>query len=190
MKLNEKVPILNAHACGGWRGLTYVNSREAFLHSYKVGFRNIEVDVACTSDDRFVIRHGAKFGQHLKENYSLVEFYSLVYKTPMTFADVIELMQRFIDLKVMFDFHPGLFNRNCPEMMSKFAKELINAGDDICDRSLIEVYSAVNAAAVIRTGFKNVQFGWMNGQLDGRIDLAMPPPPLNDFDKCMRFCAE
>lgn len=181
------IPVLNAHAGGGWRGVAYTNSKEAFEHSYKIGFRNIEVDVALTSDDEFVVRHGTGF----REKYTKVDFLrGGAYKTSLTVDDVLAFMKVHQDVHVMFDFHPGLFNRNCPEEVKRFAQRLMkSAGEGISRRILIEVYSKANALALLGTGFRNVIFGWMDGHM-GRVDFAPPPPPLDEFEVCMRFCSE
>lgn len=186
MKLSD-IPVLNAHACGGWRGMPYTNSKEALENSYLIGFRHIEVDVSLTVDNEYVIRHGTDF----QEKYTKLDFLQGgTYKTSLTMENVLSFMRTHQDIRVMFDFHPGLFNRNCPGEVKRFASLLIELGGmDICQRSLVEVYSEVNALALLEIGFGQIIFGWMEGRAN-RIDFAPPPPPLNDFRTCIRFCAK
>ncbi|MBI3319369.1 MAG: hypothetical protein HYZ89_02110 [Candidatus Omnitrophica bacterium] len=49
--------ILIAHALGGIDGITYTNSREAFLRNYQDGRRWFEVDLALTKDGDLVCFH-------------------------------------------------------------------------------------------------------------------------------------
>ena len=51
---------LIAHAAGGIDRFPYTNSKEAYLNSYKNGFRLFEIDISITSDEKLVARHDWK----------------------------------------------------------------------------------------------------------------------------------
>lgn len=49
---------LMAHAFGGMDGKTYHNTLAAFEHGMKEGYKNFEIDLSYTTDDRLVLSHG------------------------------------------------------------------------------------------------------------------------------------
>lgn len=99
------------HALGGLDDLTYLNSRESFINYYDKGCRLFEVDLTRTSDGAWVCRHNWKesLGQWEGEErkvLSLDEFLSTpIYGkyTPMTFEDLLKLLDEYPDAFVMLD---------------------------------------------------------------------------------------
>ena len=99
------------HALGGLDNLTYLNSRESFINYYDKGCRLFEVDLTQTSDGAWVCRHNWKesLGQWEGEErkvLSLDEFLSTpIYGkyTPMTFEDLLKLLDEYPDAFVMLD---------------------------------------------------------------------------------------
>lgn len=166
---------LNAHAFGAWQGKTYTNSKEAFENSYKNGFRIFETDISETSDQKFVAKHLWNESDYINlemdfnpENpvLSEKEFLSrrLLAKTtsgatPLSLNGVFELMKKYPDATVMFDFLPGMFDKNNPALMERFASFFTDP--DIARRSIIEVYSVQNALALKKAGFENIQL-WID----------------------------
>ena len=57
---NGGQPPLIAHAGGGIKGLTYMNSLEAIEFNYALGHRYFELDFSWTSDDQLVLIHDWK----------------------------------------------------------------------------------------------------------------------------------
>ena len=152
-----KIPVLNAHALGGWHGRTYVNSREAFLAAYRRGFRHFEVDISCTSDGCFVAKHG---GGRLHEHYSKDEFLSNSRwnEHRLTLEDIVALMVKYTSIEMMFDFHPCLYDLDCPDEMRRFLSALPEG--EIRSRCLVESYSVKNMLPVIEDGRVVPIFGW------------------------------
>ncbi|GAA0604890.1 hypothetical protein GCM10009001_22670 [Virgibacillus siamensis] len=102
---------LIAHAGGGINNHKYTNSKEAFLNSYKNGFRLFEFDLSLTSDNKLVARHGwdKSYGQELgilSEASTYNEFMNSTYYnkyTPMSFNMVLELLKEYPDIYVILD---------------------------------------------------------------------------------------
>lgn len=108
-----------AHAMGGIDSHPYTNSVEAFKVNYKKGYRLFEVDLLFTSDDVLVARHEwsesdyerfeqldlidlSQIEMNEREEYvpTSEQFLSMKINgqyTPMTFDDVIQLMQDYPD---------------------------------------------------------------------------------------------
>jgi glycerophosphoryl diester phosphodiesterase len=99
------------HALGGIDGLTYLNSRESFINYYDKGCRLFEVDLTQTSDGVWVCRHNWKesLGQWEGEERKVLsseEFLNTpIYGkyTPMTFEDLLKLLDEYPDAFVMID---------------------------------------------------------------------------------------
>ena len=100
-----------AHALGGINDKTYLNSKESFLAAYQMGCRLFEVDLTKTSDNVWVCRHSwnQSLGQWEGEDKQVLsseEFLSrpLFGKyTPMTFEDLLILLNDYPDAFVMLD---------------------------------------------------------------------------------------
>lgn len=166
----------NAHALGVWKGHTMTNSKEAFLNSYKTGFRFFEVDIHKTIDGQFVARH--LWTQQNADNLEIdfdpqnpiptqADFLKAKMLTqstqtgaaPLSLEDIFSLMETHPDATVMFDFLAGWENRADAALMKQFADKFTD--EKIARRSLIEVYSTHNALALKTAGFKNIQM-WID----------------------------
>lgn len=102
---------LIAHAAGGIDRFPYTNSKEAYLNSYKNGFRLFEIDISITSDEKLVARHDwkKKYGQDYQFNGDPItynDFINLKYHkkyTPMDFKMVLSIMKKHPDIHVIID---------------------------------------------------------------------------------------
>ena len=100
-----------AHALGGIGDKTYLNSKESFLAGYQMGCRLFEVDLVKTSDNVWVCRHSwyQSLGQWEGEERKVLsseEFLNTpIYgkNTPMTFEDLLKLLDEYPDAFVMID---------------------------------------------------------------------------------------
>mgnify|MGYP003312245091 CR=1 FL=1 len=151
-----KIPTLNAHALGGWHGRTYVNSKEAFETSYKLGYRHFEVDISCTVDGHFVAKHGSC----AREAYTKDDFLSNSsrHETRMLLEDVVSLLDDYGDMRIMFDFHPCYFDRTAVAQMERFLK-LLPQGEKR-KRCIVESYSTACMEPVVRDCGVIPMFGW------------------------------
>lgn len=111
--------FLVAHALGEIDRYTYTNSLEAFIESYSNGIRIFEVDLMLTSDKKLVLRHDwgndwfKEFKQEEKislekkdtvldlESFDKLKIYDNY--TPLSFNDLIILMNKYKDIKVIID---------------------------------------------------------------------------------------
>ncbi len=100
-----------AHALGGMDGKDYLNSREGFLFMYEQGVRLFELDLSRTSDGVWVCRHNwndpmGQWDGNGKKVLTEKEFrQSKIYGkyTPMTFEDLLKLLDEYPDAFVMID---------------------------------------------------------------------------------------
>lgn len=150
------LPMLNAHALGGWHGKTYLNTLEAFHAAYRKGFRNFEVDVACASDGVYCVTHGNRPVEHYSSKVFLAN--NRWNYTRILLRDVISLMQSHADITVMFDFHPCLYNLDNASEMRRFLAELPNG--DVRSRCIVEAYSFINMEPVVADGKVKAILGW------------------------------
>ena len=109
--------FLIAHALGEYNGAFYTNSNEAFENSYKRGFRQFEVDLTKTTDNKVVCFHA--YNQEIYEklhieqdNFTYDEFMSgKVFKEPryrfttLDLEQIIALMKKHKNIKVMMHLH-------------------------------------------------------------------------------------
>ena len=131
--------FLIAHALGENNGVFYTNSKEAFINSYKKGFRQFEVDLTKTTDNKVVCFHA--FNQkiyenlHIKQNnYTHDEFMSgkvfsaPEYKfTPIDLEQFVSLMKTHKNIKVMMHLH----SEKNPQTTQFLLNEIIKTvGDD------------------------------------------------------------
>ena len=126
------------HALGGLDDLTYLNSRESFINYYDKGCRLFEVDLTQTSDGVWVCRHNWKesLGQWEGEGRKVLyaeEFLNTpIYGkyTPMTFEDLLKLLDQHPDAFVMLDskqYSVRNYQRTL-EDYAKYREIAINAG--------------------------------------------------------------
>ena len=175
-----KIPTLNAHALGGWHGRTFVNSKEAFLSAYRKGFRDFEVDISCTNDGFFVAKHGST----VRESYSKDDFLanSRWNETRLLLEDVVSLMEKKPDVKMMFDFHPCFYDRDNPGEMQRFLAQLPSG--EMRSRCIVESYSMANMAPVLEDGIVIPMFGWT----PTRCNLSERESRITTVHGCVEWC--
>lgn len=142
------------HALGGIGDKTYLNSKESFLSSYKMGCRLFEVDLTKTSDGVWVCRHSwnQSLGQwkgEKKQVLSSEEFLSrpLYGKyTPMTLKDLMILLKEYPDAFVMLDSKQYSV-RNYQRTLEDYADYLEIAQDagvsEVAGQLIPEIYNQV-----------------------------------------------
>ena len=179
-----RTPTLNAHALGGWHGRVFVNSKEAFLSSYRHGFRDFEVDIACTSDGYFVARHGSA----AREAFSKEEFLSNSRwnETRMLLEDVVSLVKGHSDIRMMFDFHPCLYDPNNPCEMRKFLAQLPDG--EARKRCIVESYSIANMIPIIEDGIVAPMFGWTPNRGNLTISFTDADKQIATVHGCVEWC--
>jgi glycerophosphoryl diester phosphodiesterase len=171
--------LFNAHALGAWRGHVYTNSREAFIQSYKKGFRIFEVDIANTRDNEFVAIHtwhkssydnlelqfNGKNSILTKDEYLSQKLLSRTTTgaTPLALDDIFSLMREHSDTIVMFDLWPlvtGIYERTptCHISEENICNFIASFQDsEIAKRSIVEVYNPFDALSIKKMGFQNAQ---------------------------------
>lgn len=99
-----------AHGLGAVDGIPTLNCQEGFLAQYQQGVRVFEVDLRLTRDLQVVLRHDWRFGwqEEVGETAipTLEEFLSQPIQgkyTPMSFRDLLELMEAFPDICIITD---------------------------------------------------------------------------------------
>lgn len=139
-----------AHALGENNGVFYTNSKEAFINSYKKGFRQFEVDLTKTTDNKVVCFHA--FNQKIYENLHIKQknfthdefmseeiFSAPEYKfTPIDLEQFVSLMKTHKNIKVMMHLH----SEKNPQTTQFLINEIIKTiGDDkqIYDRIFIGI---------------------------------------------------
>ncbi len=133
------------HAGGGMDGTPYLNSQEGFLQNVQNGQKYIEVDFLYTSDDKIVASHLFEHndGYSIKNRPTYDEFnsYKLEGKyTGMTFEWLLEQLEIFKDVKIVFDTKESDSLAILKDML-----QIANDKDfDIYSRFIIQVYSLEN----------------------------------------------
>lgn len=145
-KMNSRETYLVAHALGGIDEKSYTNSLEALEYNYEKGYRTFEVDIAITSDNKLVARHGweedlAKwYNQDLlpsekNKPLSLNRFKELkIFSkyTPLSFKDIVEFMSKHKDMYLVTDTK----SMDGSEVKKQF--KLIVSECNSVDRSVLE----------------------------------------------------
>lgn len=139
-----------AHALGNYKKIPYTNSLEAFQNSYTKGFRQFEVDLTLTNDNKIIVFHGYNKNIYKKlnlkmKNFSYEDFMSkkITKKiskdiTPLDLQNFINLMKKHKNIKVMLHIHS---NQN-PQITEYVIKEIIketNSNPQILNRFLIGI---------------------------------------------------
>ena len=160
----------NAHAMGALHGVLYTNSLEAFRHWYARGVRHFEVDVNMTRDGAFVLSHDiTRVSSQSKKEFLADHRVGILNGGPLLctkgtqidLEDCFDLMLKYSDVHIMFDFQPAWHNDESDgvRFLERFCRGFIN--EKIFGRSLIEVGSLEHAKIVQDSGFKNVQL-WIS----------------------------
>lgn len=148
----EDYPVI-AHALGAVDGMTYLNAKESFIENYEKGYRLFEVDLTQTSDGVWVCRHSwnSPMGQwegEEKKVLSSKEFLSspLYGKyTPMTLADLFELLKEYPDAFVLLDSKQYSI-RNYQKTLEDYSEYLEIAiemdAEEVMGQLIPEIYNA------------------------------------------------
>lgn len=155
---------LIAHAGGGIDGKTYTNSVEAFKLNYENGFRLFEFDIAITSDNILVARHGwdDDIGQELidgnplKHQEFMDTFYYGQYQ-PMDFKMILELLEEYPDIYIILD--GKVESPEDVEVLYKLVGEAVKDLDERVLARLIPQMFYENDVEVIRNyGFRDLLY--------------------------------
>lgn len=138
---------LIAHGMGSLDGETTLNCLEGFRDRYERGVRVFEVDLRLTSDQKVVLRHDWRAGwqEGISETAvpTLEEFLDkplLGKYTPLSFRDLLELMEDYPDICVVTDskFTDAEIVRLQFEAMVRDARDL--GLSYLLDRVAVQVY--------------------------------------------------
>ena len=124
---------LIAHAMGGLEGRAYTNSLEAFHHSYDLGYRIFEVDMALTPEGALVLTHNGA-GPYDEFMRGTGEY------TRLDIRDLIALMREYPEIVVITDTKYA----QREEYLLQFTRILEAAGQadaSILQRIVPQVYS-------------------------------------------------
>lgn len=170
-----------AHALGEYNGIKYSNTKDAFEHSYKTGFRFFEVDLTITPDNEIVAFHSngsVKMQQELCNNLNLPfidssnmpnyqKFISLDFSDQITkeqlvqvdIREIINWLKKYQDIKILVHIQENNIPRKI-NALKKIAK-LADYDAKILDRIIVgtEVNPAKEIIEIKKLGyFKNVEF--------------------------------
>lgn len=152
-------PFMIGHAMGGLEDGNYSNSLEAFETNYKKGIRVFEADFSVTSDNVLILRHDWTKSRGQKglikyEGYipTYEEFmYTPLYGkyTPLSCADLIELMLEYEDIYVVTDTKDGEYDKVVTEfqMILDCATKLDALS--CLDRFIVQLYNDEMYDAVV-----------------------------------------
>ena len=150
-----------AHAMGSINNKTYTNSREAFVRSYDLGLRLMEVDFSFTKDKKLVCFHdGMENRIGLSADISEIsrcKFLELKMDEQYTLLDfegLLELMKEYPDVYIVTDIK-GSFTKGVVYMV-----KTINRNDpDLMNRIILKIYSSENLVYIRQNNdFKSVIF--------------------------------
>ena len=143
-----------AHALGSIGDISYTNSKEAFLRSYNLGLRLMEVDFSLTKDMRLVCFHyGMKKALNFDKNINMInesEFLSKKYLnkyTPLNLQKLLKLMKQHPDCYVITDFE---YNKKetFEVYLSKIVSLTRKYDAKLLKRFVIQIYSPEHLEAV------------------------------------------
>lgn len=152
------------HGCGSFRDTLHSNSLEAFNYWLARGVKFFEIDIAVTSDRKFIAL-GHMLNPHFLKNVEINPYtdksedkYSeswfmrnkLCRKTtggltPMNLESVVEKMAQNPDIIVMFDLW-GMWEQNDTRFFSQ--QLLDNSPDHVVRRCILEVYNKKMLAGI------------------------------------------
>jgi len=142
------------HGLGAYRGLRQTNTREAFDYWYQKGIRVFEIDMAHTMDDGYVaVAHGMDnvslgrleiallpeqrtYGWFMGQKLFAVSTKGL---TPLSLADIVELLVQHPDAVVMLDLF-GMFAQEQAAHFTRTLAEIIGSRTALWERLLLEAY--------------------------------------------------
>ena len=146
---------LVSHALGTADGIQGINCLEGFLENYAEGVRVFEVDLRMTADGHVVLRHD--WNGNLQEGVdetalpTLEEFLAKPFYgmyTPMSFRDLLLLMQKYPDICVVTDTK----FMDAEPVTAQFRAMLDDAHElglsYLFDRIIVQVYSPLHFSIV------------------------------------------
>lgn len=154
------------HSFGSVNGDDYTGSLEAFEYNYALGRRTMEVDLLLTTDNKLVLKHDwDESGEdELAQTSPLSQEAFLSTKilgnyTPMSFAQLCEIMREYPDLWIVTDTK----STESEEIKKQFAvmtETVRQLGcEEIMDRIIVQVYNEEMYETVCDTyHFKNYIF--------------------------------
>ena len=133
-----------AHALGAIDSEIYTNSREAFIHSYRRGYRNFEVDVALSSDGEVILEHDwatpEQYESPARPSYE--QFMKRRVRgryTPIDLNGMIALASEYQDARLILDFKPELavilpqivnrFRESAPTAIERLIPQIYHQSD-------------------------------------------------------------
>ena len=142
----DSVPPYIAHACGGIDGISYTNSREAFILNYELGQRVFEIDFNLAEDGVLIACHEEADWRSMTGSslpYSSQHFNELPlygqYES-LTAEEVIELMAAYPDVYVVTDTKAT----TKAEVMLAFSQLVYGAQKahpEVLDRIIPQIYN-------------------------------------------------
>ena len=171
--MEEKTPLLpeqNAeqilassstviHGMGQLRSVTVLNCREGFEIYYALGARVFEVDLRMTSDGQVVLRHDWRAGWQSGISELMIPTYEKFVSTPilneftpMSFRDLLLLMEEFPDICIVTDT-----KFTDAEVVTAQFSAMLNDAQELglsylFDRMAIQVYSPLMFRVVDHLG--------------------------------------
>lgn len=138
-------PTFIAHALGSINNKTYTNSKEAFLRSYKLGFRLMEVDLSLTKDEELVCFHDAcEYKLNLNKDISQIslnEFIGSSYYneyTPLSFEGLLKLLVKHPDVKLIIDFKNNDFDKMATLLKEKISE--LDNNNKLLNRIILQIF--------------------------------------------------
>lgn len=144
----EENNILIGHSFGSIDGYTYTGCLEAFQKKYEQGLRIFEVDFAVAADGNIVLRHD--WDVALQEGISSAniptsgEFKEIPIHgkyTPLTFIDLLELMEEYPDIWIVTDSKEV----GEEEVKAEFEEMVREAEEvellEVLDRFIVQIYN-------------------------------------------------
>ena len=91
------------HAMFGIDGISYTNSKEAFLNGYKNGLRVFEIDLELTSDDKLVLIHDWNNYKYIPSSKEFLKQKIRDKYTALSIEDVLLLLKIYPDIWIISD---------------------------------------------------------------------------------------
>lgn len=144
------------HGNGAYKGLRQTNSKDALEHWYGKGVRVFEIDLAKTSDERYVaVAHNVNAKDLRRmEIFEKPEAYTTDWfmgqklfsissygLTPLSLSDILALMLQHKDMVVMLDLF-GMFDAAAASSFTAELADLIDENVELWNRLLIEAYNS------------------------------------------------
>lgn len=143
----DSYPLV-AHAVGSVDEYVCVPSLESFLNNYRQGYRVFECDLIKTADGHLVLRHdwsaGMQAGIDETRVPTLAEFRAApLYGryTPLTFADLLELMAAYPDVYIITDSKGAQAELVQKEFSAILSEAETQGAQALLERFIVQLYS-------------------------------------------------